>query len=388
MSNQIHILHVVGAMDRGGAEVMLMDIFRNISSDYKFDFLVNYKIKNGVPKGDLDEEIISKGATIKYIGTQWDIGVLSYVKQFKLICNSLNNPPIVHIHLNAKSGIIAVAAKLAGVKKVIVHSHADLKFRGSFVSRVASTLELKFQKILIALFGDQFWGCSKEANNSLFYPFIQNKDNTRVINNAVDVDEFTNLSKLEVASFKKKLHIQEDTLVLGNVGRIVRHKNVGFIIDVLHRLKSQHPNFVFVFAGRVQDEVYMTEIDAKIEKYNLKDHIRYIGLSDNMPLVFNTFDVFLGTALQEGFGLVAVEAQAAGAYSILYKGFPSLVNMKLNLTKFMPNFEEELWVNAILNSLSLDVIPTLKRRQNIIDLGFDSKSNAKNIQSYYKEMLS
>ena len=265
MDIKIHVLHVVGAMDRGGAEIMLMDIFKNISSDYKFDFLVNYKVKNGLPKGDLDAEIIARGASIKYIGTQWDIGILTYIKQFKLIYNSVNKPPIVHIHLNAKSGVIALAAKLAGAKKVIVHSHADLKFRGSFISRSASSLELKFQKILIAAFGNHFWGCSVEANNSMFYKWLQTNLNTRVINNAVDVDEFIDFSVTAVHSFKKSLNIKESTLVLGNVGRIVRHKNVGFIIDVLNRLKSVHPDFVFVFAGRVQDEVYMAEINSKID---------------------------------------------------------------------------------------------------------------------------
>ena len=37
---------------------------------------------------------------------------------------------------------------LSGIKNIIVHAHADLKFRGSFVSRVFSTVELKVQKLV------------------------------------------------------------------------------------------------------------------------------------------------------------------------------------------------------------------------------------------------
>ena len=52
--DKLHVLQVVGAMNRGGAEVMLMDIYRNISEDIHFDFLINYKIKIGTVKGDFN----------------------------------------------------------------------------------------------------------------------------------------------------------------------------------------------------------------------------------------------------------------------------------------------------------------------------------------------
>ena len=39
----IKVLHVTGAMNRGGAEVMLMDIYRNVDAFFQFDFLINYK---------------------------------------------------------------------------------------------------------------------------------------------------------------------------------------------------------------------------------------------------------------------------------------------------------------------------------------------------------
>ena len=129
--NQIKVLQVTGAVNRGGAEVMLMDIYRNISKAVHFDFLVNYKTKQGIQKGDFDDEILSKGGRIKHIGSQWDLGFFNYIKEFKKVILKIGKPDIVHIHMNAKSGVIALAAKKAGIKNIIIHSHADLKFRGS-----------------------------------------------------------------------------------------------------------------------------------------------------------------------------------------------------------------------------------------------------------------
>ena len=70
-----------------------------------------------------------------------------------------NEYDIVHIHMNTKSGVIAWAAKKSGIKHIIIHSHADLKFRGSLISKVVGTLELLFQKQLMSMSANYFWGC-------------------------------------------------------------------------------------------------------------------------------------------------------------------------------------------------------------------------------------
>ena len=47
MSECIHVLHVIRAMDRGGAETMIMNLYRHIDrSRIKFDFLVHVEKKN------------------------------------------------------------------------------------------------------------------------------------------------------------------------------------------------------------------------------------------------------------------------------------------------------------------------------------------------------
>ena len=42
MEETLRILHVIGAMDRGGAETMIMNLYRQIDRrKYQFDFLVH-----------------------------------------------------------------------------------------------------------------------------------------------------------------------------------------------------------------------------------------------------------------------------------------------------------------------------------------------------------
>lgn len=161
------VLQVTGTMNRGGAEVMLMDILRNKPDDVHFDFLINNDPRNLKEEGAFDQEILSYGCQIRHIGTQLRIGPVRYIREFKKIVRELQ-PDVVHIHLNAKCGLIALAAHLAGVEKIIAHCHADIKFRGSLPSRVFNEFEMWIQKWMIGWFATDYWGCSTEANKRLY----------------------------------------------------------------------------------------------------------------------------------------------------------------------------------------------------------------------------
>lgn len=380
--DKLHVLQVVGAMNRGGAEVMLMDIYKNIAKGIHFDFLVNYKTNIGIVKGDFDDEILSRGGTIKYIGTQWDLGPMQYIREFKKICDEIGIPDVVHIHLNAKSGLIALAARKAGIKKIIVHSHADLKFRGSFLKIFASKAELFFQKMLISKYATDFWGASQETNNSLFTKSINKQ--AVIINNAVDIEVFQNVSIKEIIEFRNSLNIRENTLVLGNIGRIVRHKNVSFIIDILDKLNQKGIDFKFIFAGRVDDKNYMQEINDKIVDCNLTDKVIYLGIRDDISVVVSSLDVFVAPALKEGFGLVAVEAQAIGVPCVLYTGFPSSVDMELNLVSFMSFFDSDKWVDEIIKVKTSKNTNKELISSTIQNKGFDIKKNTEIIEQLYR----
>ncbi len=377
----VRVLHVVGSMNRGGAEVMLMDVTRNKSSNFHFDFLVNYNTKQGITEGDFDQELVELGCRLYHIGAQWDIGPIKYLYIFKQLFKANGGYDVVHIHMNAKSGIIAWAAKRAGAKKIVVHSHADLKIRGQWLKVFLSKIELKFQQMLMARFATNYWGCSEEANRSLFFSSLLTPERSAIINNAVDVQKFQSPDPQKLNTLRRELNLNESTLVLGNVGRVVRHKNVRFIIDILKELKKREIEFRFIYAGRDDDKAYQKEILAAAKDGDVIDCVHYLGSRDDVETVVNAMTVFVGPALQEGFGLVAVEAQAAGIPCVLYSGFPPSVDMELGLVKYHSDFDVEPWVDSIIEAKKhsdLDIV-----RRNIVNLGFDVAGNTAKIEELY-----
>lgn len=381
----IKVLQVTGAMNRGGAEVMIMDIYKNISPEFHFDFLVNYNLKKGIIEGDFDAEILSTASKIKHIPAQWDIGPFLYIKKFKEIIKEIGTPDIIHIHMNAKSGIIAIAAKLAGIKKIIIHSHGDITFKGKFLKNSLTIAEHYAQKILINHCGTDFWGCSPAALKSFFYSSKIKRGETVIINNAIDVNKYTNYDKEEGEILKASFQRNSNTLVIGAVGRIVRRKNVKFIIEILHELDLQNVDFIFVNAGKVVDVEYMKEIEDAILNYNLTSKVIHLGLRDDIPTVMSTFDVFVSPAYSEAFGMVAAEAQAAGLPSVLSTEFPKSIDMQLGLVYFIEKFETKLWAEKILQVSYNKLSNKQSIELNFQALGFDIKTNIRNIENLYSK---
>src|SRR5665647_859079 len=119
------ILHVVSAMNRGGAETLLMNVYRNIDRcKIQFDF-----VSHRMEKCDYDDEITSLGGRIFRIPSLGQTGPLTYIIKLKKIMTQTNYIA-VHSHTDYQSGFAAIAAKMAGIKKRICHSHSNNWARG------------------------------------------------------------------------------------------------------------------------------------------------------------------------------------------------------------------------------------------------------------------
>ena len=111
------ILHIIGKMDRAGAETMLMNLYRSIDrSKFQFDF-----VTFTTDKGDYDDEILSLGGKIVPIVAKDSLGRMGKLYRFLKTQPEYN---IVHSHVILNNAFQLTAASLAGVKMRISHSHS------------------------------------------------------------------------------------------------------------------------------------------------------------------------------------------------------------------------------------------------------------------------
>jgi glycosyltransferase EpsF len=379
---KIKVLHVTGKMDVGGAEVMLMDLMRSKSEVFQFDFLINVRNTEENNKGFFDIEILKLGGQLSYIGSQSNIGILNYIKKFKKIIEESGKPDIVHIHLNAKCGVISLAAKLCGIKKIISHSHAALNFDWSSFRGIAQNIELLLQKPLIFFCSSEYWGCSQEANNSLYYSKFINKNNSKVINNAINYQSFCDVSNNDIKEFKQHYDLEANSLLIGSLGRIVWNKKLDFIFEILNTLHQKKVAFLFVFAGRKDDEKLFNSCINLARNNGFEHKVLYLGECSQVPTFLSSMDVFLAPSLNEGFGMVALEAQAAGIKSKISHGFPELVDLNVGLVDRINSWDAKVWADSICEE-TIKVATREQISKAIDEKGFDVKTNTQLIQKYY-----
>ncbi len=127
MNSPIRILHAVVNMNRGGAETLIMNIYRNIDrTKVQFDFLT-------CKEGTFDKEIEKLGGKVHRIPYLTDVGHFQFVKMMERFFSDHPEYQTVHSHLDKMSGLVLRAAHKAQIKTRICHSH-NTSSEGGFLA--------------------------------------------------------------------------------------------------------------------------------------------------------------------------------------------------------------------------------------------------------------
>ena len=249
------------------------------------------------------DELAEHGCTVHYVGYAGN----KIKKQFVILRNLKQliregGYEAVHIHGDVayKLLVYSVAARLAGVKTILLHSHAsgtDGNHRG--LKRKLHMASRRFLKWT----GTGYVSCSDLAADWMF-PNVKTRKIT-IIHNGVDLDKFR-FDPVKRAAVRSEWGL-EDAFVLGHVGRFEYQKNHTYLIDIFAAVRDRVPNAKLFLEGSLQDEMRK-----KVEDLGLSDRVIFAGLSREVEKLLSGFDVFVLPSHFEGLPIVGVEAQAAG----------------------------------------------------------------------------
>ena len=158
MVEPIRILHVLGALNRGGAETMVMNIYRNIDRNrVQFDFIVHTN-----EKCDYNDEIINLGGKIYSMPRYNGKNHIKYKKAWNNFFKRHIEYKIVHGHMRSTAAIYLSIGKKHGLK-TIAHSHSTASRGNKFEKLVKNVLQIPLRYTANYLFA-----CSEEAGKWLF----------------------------------------------------------------------------------------------------------------------------------------------------------------------------------------------------------------------------
>lgn len=112
---------------------------------------------------------------------------------------------------------------------------------------------------------------------------------------------------------RRCLSIENGEIAIGLVGGLFPMKGqLEFLEDVAPQVADSDERIRFYLVGGVKDEAYGGACRAAVTKSALEDRVVFAGYSKEVFTWFRAIDVLAFPSLQEGFGRVAVEAQAFG----------------------------------------------------------------------------
>jgi glycosyltransferase involved in cell wall biosynthesis len=107
-----------------------------------------------------------------------------------------------------------------------------------------------------------------------------------------------------------------DRPMLINVSRLVEGKGQEHLVAMLALVHPRHPDAVLVLVG---DGDRRPDIERRIHQAGLDDHVHVLGNRFDIPDLLTAADLFVFGSESEGFGLVALEAMAAGKAVVAFR---------------------------------------------------------------------
>ena len=152
---------------------------------------------------------------------------------------------------------------------------------------------------------DHIISISKETQNALLKWLGTNDDSKfSVIENGIDVEKYQNAQ----AYMKEDLfpEYKNGDLLIGMVGSFTPQKNHKMMFEAMDIL---HDEYKLILVG---EGPLLEEMKDLAQKKNLSSRIMFLGFRKDVAEIIKTVDIVCVPSVWEGFGLVAVEAMAAG----------------------------------------------------------------------------
>jgi glycosyltransferase involved in cell wall biosynthesis len=364
VGNPLRILHVVVNMNRGGAETLLMNIYRNIDrSKIQFDFLT-------CREGIFDQEIIQMGGTVHRIPYVSDIGHFQYIKQLEKFFSNHLEYKIVHSHMDKMSGLVLRAAKKAGIIHRIAHSHSTSS-EGGLITKcykwyAGRNISPNATKLL---------ACSKQAARWLF---SKESENSLILKNGIESDRFKYSLKKRV-QIREELEINDESFIIGHVGRFSTPKNHIFLIEIFREVIKVRSNSRLILVG---EGPLLPEIKNKVSEYHLEDNVKFLGSRSDVDQLLQAFDLFLFPSFYEGLPVTLIEAQGAGLTCLISDSITKEVDLGLDLIEYYPLSDRKVWIERI-KTIGVSKEQRTLSNHVLSRKGYDIKDTTKQLQNFY-----
>jgi glycosyltransferase involved in cell wall biosynthesis len=271
----------------GGGEKWHFDIASRLSKDGEKVMVVAHK------HSELRKKLRQHGIE----PFAFKISNLSFLNPVRLLrlCSFFRHHQVktLVINLPADLKIAGLAARVAGVKRIIYRRGSAIPIKNSMINRFL------FGKIITDVLVN-----SKETKHTILAnnPRLISGEKIKVIYNGIEAENF-HPESLSDNSEKQ----DNKPIVIGNLGRLEKQKAQHLLIELGTKLQKAGNNFRIMIGG---DGRLREELLQKIHFAGLSKNIQLAGHIEDVGAFMQSIDIFVLTSHWEGFGYVLAEAMA------------------------------------------------------------------------------
>ena len=293
---------LLSALGIGGVESLMYEYIKKIQTeDIQIDILAG--------------RLLAENAAIRFEKQNVKVFCLDSagrgIKKYRKLYAVFRNRKYDIVHLFAIASFqcwILYLAKCCGVRIRIAHSVNVKKKPAKFYVRILHRL---FRPLMRVAATDYF-ACGAESAASLFGTRKKFQNTVRIYKNGFDLSLFQ-FSRSERILQRERLGITEQTLLIGNIGRLAMQKNQAFLLEVFYEIRKMKKNARLLIVGSGALEKRLKE---RAVSLNICSNVIFHGASDDISGLMNAMDILVMPSLFEGVSIVMVEAQAMGLFCI------------------------------------------------------------------------
>ncbi|PAD40396.1 glycosyltransferase family 1 protein [Terribacillus sp. 7520-G] len=370
MDRPIRVLHVLGRLDRGGTETLIMNIYRNIDrSKIQFDFLIHTK-----DECDYSSEIRGLGGKIYSISRYNVKNHFNYKKQWKEFLSN-KEYSIIHGHLRTTASIYLNIARKRGIY-TIAHSHSTAS-RGNMSERLIKGI-LQFRLRYVA---NYYFACSDEAGRWLFGRKIIQSKRYQILKNAIDLSSYKYDENIR-NNLRANIGVYNN-FVIGHVGSFTFPKNHKFLLELFKEYLKVNNNAILILVGTGE---LKEEIKSTSRYLGIEEHLILTGSVSNVNEYMQAMDCFVFPSIFEGLGIALVEAQATGLPCIVSDNIPNEALMTDNVKKLSLNQPSVEWIRQIVDVSDKKINRNLQFKK-VQENGYDIKNVSSYLMDFYIKVL-
>ena len=368
MSEPLRVAQIMGKMNRGGVEAVVMNYYRAMDkTKVQFDFFVD--ADSEFPQ---KEELEQAGAGVFMLPPYsrmwaWQKQLTKQLRQGRY--------SIVHAHINTMNVFPMLCAWRAGVPVRICHNHSTAH-PGEGKKTVLKYLLRPFNR----LFATHWFACGRKAAEWMYGRQAVEHNRVVVLPNAIDTTRFA-FDEAQRVQIREQLEIEPDVLVLGHVGRFCYQKNHRFLIEIFAELHQMTKSRLLLIG---EGELTQSIRDLVHQKGLEKEVIFLGGKQDTAPY-YNAMDAFCLPSFYEGLPVVAIEAQCSGLPCLLSDEVTEEAVLTDRAERFPLENSALQWAQWIV--INAQASASRQEKAGIIaEKGFDGIRQAAFLQDCYRKM--